>query len=221
MRTLAVRGERLQLGWPAGPNDAGNETTHLHLFELDEDGRIDYGGVSTRTTSKAPIANSSAATTPARARRSPKPVRLDEGVNTKGRGDLEKLFGELSAPDLHVENRSRSPFLDRRLRNSARVRGAHRVGRSFRDGTRRSAGYRGRVSSRAGLEAVGLESEPYEWSRILVGRFPQRADAPLCHFEVKDEDAAFAYAEEHMRAAPSRLAVTNAPARVLRPGGWR
>ena len=33
--------------------------------------------------------------------------------------------------------------------------------------------------------------------------------ASLCEFDVDDEDAAFAYAEERMRATPSRLAVTN------------
>ena len=31
----------------------------------------------------------------------------------------------------------------------------------------------------------------------------------LCEFEVEDEEAAFAYAEEHIGAASSRLAVTN------------
>ena len=41
--------------------------------------------------------------------------------------------------------------------------------------------------------------------RISDGLFPQRCAT----FDVDDEDAAFAYAEERIRAVPSRLAVRN------------
>ena len=43
-RTLAVRGERLQLSWTRWSDDAGNETDYLHAFELGDDGRIVYAG---------------------------------------------------------------------------------------------------------------------------------------------------------------------------------
>jgi hypothetical protein len=41
-RTLAVRGERLELHWSRWSDDAGNETTYLHLVEIGDDGRITY-----------------------------------------------------------------------------------------------------------------------------------------------------------------------------------
>ena len=41
-------------------------------------------------------------------------------------------------------------------------------------------------------------------TELRDGRF-----ASICEFEVEDEEAAFAYAEERMRATPPRLAVTN------------
>ena len=43
-RRLAVRGERLELDWSRWWDDAGNETTHLHVFEIGDDGRITYDG---------------------------------------------------------------------------------------------------------------------------------------------------------------------------------
>src|SRR5262249_54668920 len=44
VRTLAVRGECLQLSWGRWSDDAGNETTQLHLTEVGEDGRVTYEG---------------------------------------------------------------------------------------------------------------------------------------------------------------------------------
>ena len=49
MRTLAVRGECMELGRSRRSDDAGNETTSLDVFEVDDDGRIVYKGASTRT----------------------------------------------------------------------------------------------------------------------------------------------------------------------------
>ena len=43
-RTLAVRGERLHLGWSRWSDDAGNETTYLLVHEVGDDGRIAYDG---------------------------------------------------------------------------------------------------------------------------------------------------------------------------------
>ena len=39
-RTLAVRGERLWLGWSRWKDDAGNEAAHLHVIELGGNGLI-------------------------------------------------------------------------------------------------------------------------------------------------------------------------------------
>ena len=41
-RMLAVRGDRLALGWSLWSDEAGNEATHLHLVGVDEDGLINY-----------------------------------------------------------------------------------------------------------------------------------------------------------------------------------
>ena len=43
-RTLAVRGERLELDWSRWWDDAGNESTYLDLFEVDDDGLVAYEG---------------------------------------------------------------------------------------------------------------------------------------------------------------------------------
>ena len=43
-RTLAVRGQRISLSSSRWSDDAGNETTHLHVFEIGEDGLIAYEG---------------------------------------------------------------------------------------------------------------------------------------------------------------------------------
>ena len=41
---LAVRGERLNLLSSRWSDDAGNETSHLHVFEIGDDGLIVYEG---------------------------------------------------------------------------------------------------------------------------------------------------------------------------------
>ncbi len=43
-RILAVRGERLNLNWSRWSDDAGNETSHLHVFEIGDDGLQIYEG---------------------------------------------------------------------------------------------------------------------------------------------------------------------------------
>jgi len=43
-RILAVRGERLNLQWTRWSDDAGNETTYLHVSEIGADGRQVYEG---------------------------------------------------------------------------------------------------------------------------------------------------------------------------------
>ena len=58
-------------------------------------------------------------------------------------------------------------------------------------------------------EAVGLDGEAYEWLRLHAGEIQNGRLTSVCQFEIDDEEAAFAYAEERVRAAASRLAVTN------------
>ena len=42
----------------------------------------------------------------------------------------------------------------------------------------------------------------------------------MCQFDLEDEEAAFAYAEERVRATTSRLAVTNRASETVE-AGWR
>ncbi len=113
-RTLAVRGERLEMCWGRWTDDAGNETTSLHVFELGDDGLItchvrfdgdDFEGAYRELESRyysgegMAYAESGAAMT--------------EVVTAQNRGDLDKVFGELCVPTLRIENRSRSAFPDR------------------------------------------------------------------------------------------------------------
>ena len=88
--------------------------------------------------------------------------------------------------------------------NSARW--SRRCGR----GIRPSAGSRRRGSSPA------WNVTPLDWTasgtngRGSTSASTARGDSlSLCEFEIDDEDAAFAYAEERVRASASRLAVTN------------
>ena len=63
-------------------------------------------------------------------------------------------------------------------------------------------------------EATGPDGETFAWTQLYAGRFPGDVVIWVCEFEVDDEDAAFAYAEERMRVAPSRLAVSNQASEV-------
>ena len=58
-------------------------------------------------------------------------------------------------------------------------------------------------------EAIGDDGEQYSWTRIYVSEM-RDGRAVLSHqFELDDEEGAFAYAEERVRATASRLTVTN------------
>jgi hypothetical protein len=45
-----------------------------------------------------------------------------------------------------------------------------------------------------------MDGERYEWERLLVTEFRNGRCTALCEFELDDEEAAFAYAEERIRA---------------------
>ena len=52
--------------------------------------------------------------------------------------------------------------------------------------------------------AVGREGEKYEWTRLFVFEVADGRCTSMCEFEVDDEEAAFAYAEERVRRAEHR-----------------
>ena len=124
---------------------------------------------------------------------------------------MSRLGSDLLSPDLRVENRSRSAFPDR---SAAELRA------SFEELSDMVASFRAWNSAVSWLsprwsvarherEAVGLDGEQFEWARLLVIEYRDGRFASLCDFDLEDEDAAFAYAEERMRATSSRLAVSN------------
>jgi hypothetical protein len=211
-RTLAVRGEFLQLSWNRWADDAGNETTNLRLIEVDDDGRIAYEGRFDEDDFEgayrelerryyigegARYAESGATTT--------------EVVTAHNRGDLARVFDELCAPELRIENRSRSVFSDR---SAAELRASTEELQAMFASVRMcySAVHwlsRNWVAARQDREAVGPDGEKYEWVQLYVTEFRDGLATSICAFDVEDEDLAFAYAEERMRSASSRLALTN------------
>ena len=58
-------------------------------------------------------------------------------------------------------------------------------------------------------EAIGRDGEQYAWTRLAVVEFRDGRMTSECEFELDDEEAAFAYAEERGRATGMRLAVIN------------
>ena len=217
-RTLAVRGERLQLYHNHWSDDAGNETTYLHVFEIDGDGLIayecrfepdDFEGAYRELDRRyyageaAEYAESGAA--------------LTEVVTAQNRGDLDKVFGELCVPTLRIENRSRSAFPDRtaaELRASMEELDAM-VGSSRTWYSAVNWLSRNWAVARMDRAAVGLDDETYEWIRLYVIEIRDGLGTSICEFDVEDEDAAFAHAEERMRASSSRLAVNNRASQIV------
>ena len=126
-------------------------------------------------------------------------------------GDFEKLFGDLTTPGMQFENRSRSVFPDRSVDEfRASVEELSSMVSSSR--TWSSAICWMSTSccvSRLEREAIGQEGERYSWTTIYVSEVRNGRVAAVRQFDLEDEEAAFAYAEERIRASTSRLAVTN------------
>ena len=215
-RTLAVRGDRLQLSWTRWSDDAGNETEYLHVFELGDDGRIAYAGRFDEDDFEGAqcelerryYAGEGAAFTEAGA-------ALTEFTAAINRADFDKAFDELTLPELRVENRSRSAFPDR---SAAELRTSCEELRVMVASVREWVSVVCWLSptwfvGRHEREAVGHDGERYTWTRLLVIEVRDGRLASMCDFDVEDEERAFAYAEERIRAVASRLALTNRAAR--------
>jgi hypothetical protein len=203
-RTLAVRGERLELHWSRWSDDAGNETTYLHVVEIGDDGRITYDSRfdeddfegAYRELERRYYAGEGAA------------YAQSGGVATDtivaiNQGDFDRLFGELSTPEMRAENRSRSGIPDRSA-------SALRAG--FGELNAMVASSRTWFSAvcwvspalivpRLEREAVGRDSEQYTWTRLVVTEIRDGRIASICEFEPENEEEAFAYAQERIRAA--------------------
>lgn len=211
-RTLAVRGERLHLGWTRWSNESGFETCYLLVHEVDENGRFVYEGrfdeedfdAAYRELTRRYCAGEGSAVAEGAAFTAEYLI----GVN---RREWDRVFGELTDPAMHVVSRSSSGFPDRsaaELRASYEDLGALVASMRSWHSTEHwlSATV---VVTRHEREAVGRDGERYEWSRLVVGEFRDGRAIHMCEFDLDDEDAAYAYAEERMQATASRLVVTN------------
>lgn len=198
-RTLAVRGERLSLYWSRWSDEAGNRSDYLHVFEVGDDGRIAYQASfddddfigAYRELERRYYADEGAAYAQSGA-------TTAESIVAINQGDFERLFGELSSPDLRVENRSLVAFPDR---------SASDLRESFGHLDEMTASMRTWLSavcwvspawsvSRLEREALGPDGERYDWTRLLVTEVRNGKLASMCEFEHGDEEGAFAYAEQ-------------------------
>ena len=216
-QTLAVRGERLQLARTRWSDDAGNETTNLQVIELGGDGRIDYHAAfdeddfvgAYRELENRYFAGEGAAFAEAGA------VTTDYMI-AANRGDLDLLFGDLTAPGVYFENRSRSGFPDRSASEyQAGTNDLFATMDSVRLWNTATCWLSPTVIiGRQVREARGRDGELYAWDRLLVSEVLNGRIASACEFELEHEEAAFAYAEEQVRATAGRLAVINLASRV-------
>ncbi|WP_235629786.1 nuclear transport factor 2 family protein [Mycolicibacterium novocastrense] len=217
IRTLAVRGERLHLGWTRWSNDDGFEVRYLTVHQVDDAGRILYHGRfdeddfegAYRELERRYYSGEGAAYAPDGA------VGTDYVV-AMNTGDFDRLFGELTAPDMRLENRSASAFPDRSVaefRSSIEQLGSMVASaRTWNSVTRHVTS--NWTVSRQEREAVGDDGEVYAWTRLMVCEIRNGRMRVACEFDVDDEDAAFAYAEEKVRAAASRLPIENLASRT-------
>jgi len=136
------------------------------------------------------------------------------------RGDLDRVFSELTTPDFRVETRTGSVFGDR---SAAELRATFEELYAMVASTRiwhSAVCWLSPTISvgRNEREAIGHDGEMYAWTRLYVFEFRDGRVASMWEFGVDDEDAAFAYAAERVQAAASRLAVTNLASRMFEAG---
>ena len=197
-------------------DDSGNETSDLIVLEVDVDGRIIYEGRfdqdfdgAYRELEKRYYTGEGAAFAEAGA-------TVTEWTLALNRADFDTLFDELTASDFRIENRSRSAFPDRspgEYRATLEELTAMVVSaRSWSSAIYwLSSNY---VVARCERDAVGEDGEQFKWLFLVVFEARDGRVASMCEFELDDEDGAFAYAEERVRATTSRLGLTNQAART-------
>ncbi|ORB68822.1 nuclear transport factor 2 family protein [Mycolicibacterium tusciae] len=217
-RILAVRGDRLNMNWSAWSDDAGNESGYLHVFEIAEDGRQIYEGRfddddfdgAYRELEERYYRGEGAAYAQAGA-------TATEYATAANHGDFDRLAGELSAADMRVENRSRSGFPERSVAEfSDSLSELNSMLETVRTWSSAICWLSPTVSvARQERKAVGRGGEHFEWTRIIASEVVNGRVTSICMFEPDHEAAAFAYAEERVRASNTRLAMTNSATRRL------
>ncbi|MGV0851535.1 ATP-binding protein [Mycolicibacterium phlei] len=217
-RVLAVRGELLNLQWNRWSDDAGNETESLVVIEIDDDGLVRYHGrydVDDFHAAYAELEHRYYAGEGA-------PYAVNglaaaRAMKLLDDRDFDTLFGELMTPDVQVESRSSRGFP---VRSSGDYRHSTDALDDLLSSRRTWISAVNWLSAdwsviRLDREAIGRNGEEYAWTMLLVTEHRDGRMASICEFAVDDEDAAFAYAEERMRAKTSRLAVSNRAADTM------
>jgi ketosteroid isomerase-like protein len=198
-RTLAVRGERLHLGWTRWSNESGFETAYLIVHEVDETGRFIYEGrfdednfegayreLTRRYCAGEGAAFAETATLGA------------DWMLALNAGDFDHIFNELAAPGMRVVNRSSTAFPDR---SAAELRASFEDLYAMLSSVRSWNSAERWLSPTCGLvrherRAVGRDGEQYAWTRLFIFEARGGRCHYLCEFELDDEAAALAHAEE-------------------------
>ena len=142
-----------------------------------------------------------------------------ESMIAFNKGDYDRSFVELMAPEMRIENRSRSAFPDRSAGDLRATSG------QLNDMVASVRMWLSAVCwlspawlvARLDREAVGPEGEPYAWTRLMVSDVRDGRIASMCEFEADDEEAAFATCrrEDASQTQPA------GPQQPRHPGGRR
>ncbi len=221
-RVLAVRGERLFLGWMRWSNEAGYETSYLTVQEIGDDGRFIYQArfdeddfeAAYRELTRRYCAGEGAAFADAA-------MAQTEWLLDFNKGDFDHAFSELIDPEARMYNRSRSAFPDR---SAAELRASLEELNAMVTSARTWNSVERWLSPRCCVcrnerEATGHQNETFAWTRLYVVEVHDGRGTATCEFDPDDEDAAFTYAEERVRAANRRLAVANSASRTFEAAG--
>ena len=222
-RVLAVRGQRLNLLWSRFSDDAGNETSNLNVSESDSDGLVYYLGRwdeddfegAYRELERRYYAGEGAAFAEAGALQTEWMLAVNDG-------DLDKVFGQLTSPDLRVEDLRRAFFPER---SAVEFRAGLEELSSMIESSRTWNSVLHWLSpthcvARNEREAIGHNGERYAWTRISAAEVRDGQVVFVRQYELDDEDAAFAFAEEQMQGTTSLLALRNRASETW-AAGWQ
>ncbi len=202
-RTLAVRGQHLNLLWNRWSDDDGNETTTFYVNEADDDGRVIYQGRfdeddfegAYRELERRYYAGEGAAFAETGRVATELLIAMDAGT-------FDRIRDEFMAPDFVVQNRSRGVFGDR---SAAELISTEDDLKAMIASARTWYSTVSWLSplcfvARIEREALGEDGEQYAWSGIVTAELRGGRFAWACQFELDDEATAFAYAEERMQS---------------------
>lgn len=209
---MAVRGDRLHLGWTRWSNESGFESCYLQVHEVDKSGRVIYEGrfdeedfdAAYRELSRRYCVGEGEAVAEAAAHSAEYLIAINQR-------QWDRVFGELTDQDMRAVSRSSSGFPDRSV---AELRASYEDLSELVTSMRSWHSAENWVSPTVAVvrherEAVGRDGERYRWAQLVVGEFRDGRAVHVCEFDLEQEAEAFAYAEERVRAAASRLPITN------------